>query len=164
MKIREYARHRGCSHVAVLDAIKSGKLIKAVSVDSKGNKSIDPEIADQEWTPGQKEIFKEHDPNKSSEETQANLNVASSYAKARAVRENFQARLAQLEYEEAAGKLVDAETVKNQWVQVASIVRTKILGVPAKARQRIPELTNDAYLVLETIIREALEELSDGGD
>lgn len=48
MGIREYARHRGCSHVAVLKAIDTGRLERSIYLVA-GKKKINPLLADQEW-------------------------------------------------------------------------------------------------------------------
>ena len=40
------------------------------------------------------------------------------------------------------------------------MARTKILGIPTKAKQRIPDLDVDAIEVLDAIVRETLEDLA----
>jgi len=57
---------------------------------------------------------------------------------------------------------VRSADVQAKWVEVITISRTKVLGVVSKAKQRIPDLTQDQIAILEDIIREALEELADG--
>ena len=49
MGIREYARHRGVTQSAVLDAIRHGKITEAV-VMKRGRKKIDHKKADQLWS------------------------------------------------------------------------------------------------------------------
>jgi hypothetical protein len=87
-----------------------------------------------------------------------------SYASARAYKEHFLARQAELVFLENAGKLLGLEGIKKKWASIASLVRTKVLGIPSKAKQRIPDLTNEQYFLLEAIIREALEDLSTEGE
>ena len=77
--------------------------------------------------------------------------------------EHYKAETAKLDYEERLGILIDAEDVKVKWVAVASVIRTKVLGIPAKAKQRNPEMTGDQVAGLELNVREVLEELSDEG-
>jgi hypothetical protein len=49
LSLRAYAKRRNCSHVAVRNAIKAGRLVKSV-VDVDGQPKIaDPELADREW-------------------------------------------------------------------------------------------------------------------
>lgn len=43
LSVRAYARHRGVSHVALLKALRSGRIV--VGVDG----TIDPAVADQMW-------------------------------------------------------------------------------------------------------------------
>jgi hypothetical protein len=174
MKVREYARYRDCSHVSVLKAIKAGRLADSITRDPSGKPLIDQECADQEWPKGTKELFKTpplekteaKDPLSEIKEVEvqqiAGDSQKSVFAAARTSREQYLAKLAELEYQQKSGQLVSAEEVKSKWVSIASNVRTKILGIPSKARQRIPELTHEAHAMLEKIIREALEELSDG--
>ena len=46
--------------------------------------------------------------------------------------------------------------------RVVAISRMKLLGVPSRARSRLPHLTLDDVAVIEELQREALEELSEG--
>jgi hypothetical protein len=83
-----------------------------------------------------------------------------SYAKSRAYKEHYLAKQAEQDFLLKAGNLVPVEDVKKQWTQVATIVRTKVLGIPSKAKQRIQDLTSEQYMVLEDLVREVLEDLS----
>ena len=56
-----------------------------------------------------------------------------------------------------------ASEVEAKWVEVITISRTKVLGIASKAKQRIPDLTQDQIAILEDIVREALEELASDG-
>ena len=47
-----------------------------------------------------------------------------------------------------------------KWCDIISNARTKLLGIPAKAKQRIPDLDTNAMSCLDDIVREALEDLS----
>lgn len=85
-----------------------------------------------------------------------------SYSTARAYKEHFLAKQAEQDFLVASGKLVDVGTIQKEWSSVAASVRTKVLGIPSKAKQRIQDLTNDQYLAIEKLVREALEDLSEG--
>lgn len=85
------------------------------------------------------------------------------YSKARALKEHYLAKQAEIEYQKAAGELVAVSDVKKEWHAIASVVRTKILGIPSKAKQRIPDLSRDQFIILEKITRDALEDLEPGG-
>lgn len=90
--------------------------------------------------------------------------IVPEYNESRARTEFLKAELLELERKEKEGLLVRAADVQAKWVEVLTISRTKVLGVPSKAKQRIPDLTQDQIAILEDIIREALEELAEGSD
>lgn len=83
-----------------------------------------------------------------------------SYSTARAYKEHFLAKKAEQDFLEQAGKLVPVETIQREWNQIAANVRTKVLGIPSKAKQRIPDLTHDQFLAIDRLVRESLEDLS----
>jgi phage terminase Nu1 subunit (DNA packaging protein) len=56
--------------------------------------------------------------------------------------------------------LVSTTDVEAKWVEIVVMARTKILGIPTKAKQRIPDLDVDAIEVLDAIVRETLEDLA----
>jgi len=66
----------------------------------------------------------------------------------------------ELERKQKQSLLVPAEEIEATWVEIVTQTRTKILGIPTKAKQRIPDLDSDAMNVLEDIVRETLEDLS----
>ena len=84
------------------------------------------------------------------------------YNESRARTEFLKAELLELERAEKEARLVDASDVAKKWGELIAIARTKILGVPSKAKQRIPDFPQDAFVILEDIVREALEDLADG--
>lgn len=84
------------------------------------------------------------------------------YNESRARTEFLKAELLELERAEKESRLVDAADVAKRWGELIAIARTKILGVPSKAKQRIPDFPQDAFVILEDIVREALEDLADG--
>ena len=66
----------------------------------------------------------------------------------------------ELERQEKEKSLVPVEEVNNTWQKIITNTRNKLLGVPSKAQQRLPDLDNSAVSCIDDIIREALEELS----
>jgi len=78
----------------------------------------------------------------------------------RSKREAMMARLAEIDVEEREKVLVSAAAVKSSWAQIISLARTKVLGIPSKAKQRIPDLDTSAMTCLEDIVRESLEDLA----
>jgi phage terminase Nu1 subunit (DNA packaging protein) len=134
---------------------------------------IDPDVAAVEWLPGEQELLKDitPKPNASDDDDEEaadglsdDISLRKKMARSRAIKERYAARLAKLEYKERSGLLVEVESVKKEWTQVASIVRTKVMGIPSKARQRIPELSQEQIAVLQAIVSSTLEDLADGDD
>lgn len=83
-----------------------------------------------------------------------------SIAESRKISEAYKAKMARLEYEQESGKLVDAEEFRASFAEMVVSARTRLLGVPSKAKGRIPHLTVDEIGVLDELIREALEEVA----
>jgi phage terminase Nu1 subunit (DNA packaging protein) len=57
---------------------------------------------------------------------------------------------------------VSSSEVKLRWSAHVVAARTKLLGLPSRAKQRLPHLTPADLATLDRLIREALEEL--GGE
>jgi hypothetical protein len=177
--VREYARHRNCSHAAVIKAIKQGRLAKAVTKGTRGPR-IDVDAADLEWEanpaatqqrqtgprPGaageQGTLFR--DRNGRSEPPAEGLTLA----RARAVRETYLSQLAKLEYEERKGELQPTRDVEARAFAAGRRVRDAVLSVaPAIANELLA--VKDAREMerrLEEALMEALtsasREQSDG--
>lgn len=77
--------------------------------------------------------------------------------------EAYKAMTARLDYEERVGSLVNANQVKAKFTTMVTTAKTKLLGVPTKAKSRIPTLTMRDIELLEDLISEALEEIALGG-
>ena len=71
-----------------------------------------------------------------------------------------QANLLEIERRQKEGHLVERVEVEKAWGQSVAIVKTALLGVPSKAKERIPHLTLDEIEVITVLIRDALEEVS----
>jgi hypothetical protein len=84
------------------------------------------------------------------------------YNISRARSEFEKANLLELERKTKEALLIPREQVEKAAASVAAIVRTKLLAVPTRARQRIPHLTLEEVAILDELQREALEELADG--
>lgn len=164
MGLREYARHResrglvGTTHRAVQVAIRDGRIVKAI-VDGK----IDAAIADEEWAGTTLEdrvpITGPTAP-QSDDDDDLPADVPS-LKESRARREAAEAALAEIELAEKRRELVLAADVESKLVNVFSRCKTKLLGVPSRARQRDPGLSGLQVQLFEALIREALEDLSE---
>lgn len=82
-----------------------------------------------------------------------------SIAESRAITEAYKAKITKLMYERDLGRMVDAEEFKRRFSTMVVAARTRLLGVPSKAKGRIPHLSVDDVDVLIDLIREALEDL-----
>ncbi len=82
------------------------------------------------------------------------------YNTSRALREHQLALMAQMDRRQREGELVERVEVEKAWGQSVAIVKTALLGVPSKAKERIPHLTLDEIEVITVLIRDALEEVS----
>lgn len=83
-----------------------------------------------------------------------------SIAAASAAEKHWRSKKAELDYKRAAGELVDAKEITAAFTQLIVTSRTKLLGLPTKAKSRLPHLTLDDLNVLDDIVRESLEELA----
>lgn len=81
----------------------------------------------------------------------------------RALLAREQRRKLEVERRKLEGELVEIAEVR-QWVaSMIATARTRLLGVPSKAKQRIPHLERTDVFEFEELIREALEGLADEG-
>lgn len=69
------------------------------------------------------------------------------------------AQLRELELEEAKKTLVSAAEVEAEWTDLLATVRTKLLAIPSRVRQQAPELPQTTITLIDSLIRESLEEL-----
>lgn len=178
---RKYADHRHCSHTAVQNAMRDGR-ISFVVVGKR--KLIDPTVADQEWDentdpskprnqrigrpkgkrrPGQPETPMNLDG--SQKPNGGNGAGATAYADARAAREVYQAQKARLDLDERMGKLVRIETVRTAAYNAARKTRDHLLALPERVSTTLAALTDAAEVqhLLEDEIERICQELS-GGD
>lgn len=160
ISLRSYATRRGVSVMAVSKAIKAGRLVRSVVRDERGQPKIaDPELADREWADNTRA-----DRVPLTGPAAKGGEVPPDYAESRARREAAEAGLAELELAKEEGRLVVASEVEARIANDYSKVRTKLLGVPSRVRQQDPALTAAQLALIDTVIREALEDLADGED
>lgn len=72
------------------------------------------------------------------------------------------ANLLKLQRKTQEGLLLRREDSEQAWAQAVNITRTRLLGVPSTAKQRIPHLEIEEVELLTMLIREALDELASG--
>jgi len=152
----QFSRDIKVTKAAVSKALKNGRLDEA-KVNREGKVFLEKEKAFRIWEqtsdPSQPRGRKTAIAASSNEELP-------SFNESRAKREAMMARLAEIEVEEKEKVLVPSEDVKKSWVQLVTIAKTKVLGIPTKAKQRIPDLDKGAMALLDEIVRETLEDLA----
>jgi hypothetical protein len=84
------------------------------------------------------------------------------YTISRARSEYEKANLLELQRKTQEGLLLRREDAELAWGSAVNITRTRMLGVPSTAKQRIPHLEVEEVELLTTLIREALDELAAG--
>lgn len=173
----EASRALGVTPTAVYEAIKSGRLSVIRSKD--GRELVQSDTMREEWTRNtQKRIGVGPKPpagesartalrpveqrRKAREDPSlARTNeTIPDYDESRARTEHLKAELLELERKQKESVLVKAEEIETKWVEIVTLARTKILGIPTKAKQRIPDLDTDAITLLDDIVRETLEDLA----
>jgi hypothetical protein len=177
ISLKEYAAHRGVSVQAVKKAIKFERLKKSLVSSSTGRYKIRSiTAADLEWEQNTDPKLQRGVAAINAEELEAELGrrpdekdpePASDVASRRkwsGMRERFAALREKARYEEETGKLVDRAAFEKVAARIASEVKTKLLGVPSRAKQRIPALTAADITALDDLIREALEAVANGGE
>jgi len=151
LSLRAYARVRGCTEGAVRKAIAS----KRITPNADG--TIDPERANQQW---EKNTFASktlHDATRQvptpvlppahsaamPQPAEATNDPVAAYLRARAVRETFNAKIAQMEYEERAGKLVQATQAGEYAMQFSAIVGDALSAWPDRLTPLIAATTDE---------------------
>ena len=158
MSLRGYARHRGVALSAVQKAIQSNR------ISTLPDGRVDSEIADAEWArntaPRPDNKASQADAPRSTTEPALKLDGGLEYARARAVRENYMARLAKIEFEERSGKLVSRDEVEIAAFNRFRTFRDGMLNIPDRLAAVLAAETDPArvFELLSTEIRKALME------
>jgi len=154
------ARALGVSPGAITKAVKEGRLSVVQSHD--GREMINGETLRSEWDARTQAKMRPVTARRQAPRPRHQSGDVPDYNESRARTEYLKAELLELERAQKEGELISAEEVSKKWGELVAIARTKVLGVPSKAKQRIPDFPQDAFVILEDIVREALEELADG--
>lgn len=159
-----YARHRkeaglpGRDPKAVRVAIESGRLPReCLTPDRK--RILDAAAADAAWAATTRADYV---PLTGPTAPNGATVVSMDYAEARRRREAAEAEKAEIELAELKQTLIPAADVEARLVGVFSRCKTKLLGVPSRARQQDPGLTTAQIALVDALIREGLEDLAGG--
>ena len=152
------ARLKNVTPQAVYKAINQGRVTPVV--DNDGKVMLDKDAFETDWEktyhPNQmKKANNYHKPRQ-----KAVITDIPAYEESRARTEHLKAELLDIERKQKEKDLVDSKQVQAKWLEVISIAKNKVLGIPSKAKQRIPELDVSAMNCLEDIVRESLEEIA----
>jgi hypothetical protein len=145
----EYALHRGVSKQAVYKAIGEGRIQLVQG-------RIDRDTADREWG----ENSAPAGGSDAGAEPGAGETAGSSYNRTRTLATFYRAQLVRLQYEEKAGRLIDAEKVRLAAFEQARRLREKIMALPARLAPRLAATRTraDVERILRAELRAALEE------
>lgn len=173
LSLRAYAKHRACALSAVQRAIASGRLQPpAIAKDGQGHwKVTDAAAADAQWqanTHGEKapiavqmrEAARAAPPAPPRPPPGDDPLEEVSPLEARVRLDLAKAQIAELELAERKGELVETEAMKVHLADVLTRVRARLLGIPVRAKQQLPHLNVSDIGSLDTLVREALEELT----
>ncbi len=177
MTITEYARHRGCDLKAVQYAVSQGRITR----DQRG--FIESEQADIDWQNNTNHARARYAPKKARSQPSFSTHAhrdpvidieagkrraepsddfpggSLTFAKARAVKEFYEARLKKLEFLEKQGNLVPKQTVEAGVFDQFRALRDAILNVPHRVAGQLAAETDPlkVHELLEGEIRLALE-------
>lgn len=160
LSLRAYAKRRGITEAAVRKAIKQGRITK------NSNGTINPVIADKEWSqntdPAQiKTTFTEEKPDYSQNSIPSTAS-GPSYQQSRAIKEAYGAKLLRLQFEKESKKLIPVDEVKIAAFNAARMTRDRILNIPDRVIPQLVGKTNifEMKEILKAELVKALEELS----
>jgi phage terminase Nu1 subunit (DNA packaging protein) len=163
LSLRAYAAWRkdralqGGNLQAVQKAIQRGRLAESVILVDGVKKIADPELADREWEantdPLQGVIGFRPDNDAAGEPPEI--------VKASTRLKQAQADQAELKYRLSAGQLMDVEDAESEWSEFCAQLRSTLLGLPNRLKQRHPDIPLEHLATLEELLRADLEDLAD---
>ena len=166
----EYAKLRGITRQAVDAAVKTGRIALAVGLDGR----LDIALADKLWAENTNPVQGEHghvrkrakkDGEQIIEAAKSvgiNPDAPPTLSESKTLEAAYKARLAQIDYEERSGILVDAEKVKKEAFRVARITRDAMLSIPDRLAAELAGITEPFVIhqKLTAEIRSAIDEVS----
>lgn len=166
ISIREFGRREGVSHTAVQKALATGHLARLP--DGK----IDEALVGTGWRAANRKAGNLPGEVASVDEladrvaTRIQADGLLSIADAEKMKENYLARLRQLEYDTKAGAVVPAADGVELVTKEYAAVRSRLLAIPAELAPRLHRLKTlpEIQAALSAAVTEALEELTGDGD
>ena len=154
MNLQAYANHRktlglrGTSHVAVLNAINDGRLSEPAVQRQGRSWVINPELADEQWAsrtdPSERGAMGIYAPRATGPKPAATVTAepppaavkgGPPLAVSKQVKAAYEAKLAELDYKERSGEMVNLQDVRKEAARLARQVRDLLLthGFPSVA-------------------------------
>ena len=177
--ITEYAAHRGLSDRAIRKALEKGQISY---FEYEGRKFIDKDKADREWaknrapkygsvpTDHMQPLFDTEAPKEepklvvtAAAEEESKGSAKSSLVNAKAMREEYMAKLARLEFEERAGLLINREVHLKFMEEKNAEVLRNLKSISVKIQGRLAAETDPFKIgqIIDCEIDRALANLSD---
>lgn len=166
MTITDYAKRQGVSRNAILQAIDRGRLRRSVGHNRLGHRQIiDPELADEEWSKSasRRRPIPPGQPNPHAKAHNNLIDLREEREREALRQAKIKTEQAELDLAKQRGELVRVDDVRAEVTDAYAKVRTRLLAVPSRCAQQIPHLEPRDVATIEDFIREALEELADGG-
>ncbi|MGA0595410.1 hypothetical protein [Enterovirga sp. CN4-39] len=156
---REFARLDGCSEALVRRGLTQGRLV------AFNDGTIDPALVGTPWRDGNKGRVQAANSGAHDAQPLQDGPQLLSFAEAQTKKENYLAKLRELEFEIKSGRLVDAERVQSSVFDIARIERDAWINWPARVAPLIAaEIGVDQVklaVALERHVREHLAERSE---
>lgn len=169
---RQFASRTGQQIDAVYQQLRSGRLPGQKGADGKWLVDWEPALAShREVDQSLIEPEAERSPKSNQAPPAAPFSLGSDenwtsipdYETSRSARMYWQAKREEQDYLEKAGQLVPLEGIEQRYADHVATVRTKLLGVPTRLKQRL-RLSESDFKLIEELIEEALEDLDDTGE
>lgn len=164
----EFAEKVGVSRQRILTAINSGVLVSSVTKTPKGKGfeyTIDEASGLKEWA-SNIDPAKQRDPDKAAGTKEMAKGENSNFQKARAHKEFYNAKIAELDFNERAGRLVSADRVKAESFKIGRRVRDSLMSVPERVAAELATMTEPRAIsiYLKEQLAGALKDLGDLND
>ena len=172
----EFARREGCDESLVRRKVKSGHLV------AFADGTIDPALVGSGWRKGSRKQSDSSDTSdkpvvrgptdraaqKILDDQPISIDGRTFHSKAQAERmkENYLAKLRQIDFDRAAGAVVDIDDVVNIVVAEYQLVRNKLLALGARIAPRVAVMKSaeEVKALIDREVNSALEELAFDGD
>jgi len=155
ISLSAYATLRGVSYPAVKQRIDAGSLPTSAKRIKGHWLIIDVERANAEWEANTRPYIS----GGGQGPGHGNGQPPSALSEATLRERRARAEAIELEVARKTKALVPARDVELRWSALVVGARTRLLGLPSRAKGRLPHLSAGDLVVLEALIREALEEL-----